>query len=642
MQENYSDNAKYFYKRFSLSHYPAFKFLLLLSFFLLTFSYLEINRIFIFLGIILVVISFIFIHRIPKIITYSLITATSAAILLFRINYNSYGFPCFVVNDVPAVFVGNIEKIVSVDTSGITAKVYGSLRSSQLKAENLCRINLRIFNIPHTSVELASGSKIYTTLKVRPPREKILPTEFDEQFYAKFSDIQWMASADYQNITVMEYNRNFYYYSQKIAEAISLQIDKLFLPQYTPIIKAVLLGDKSQLKDDTKAIFSAAGTAHVLAVSGLHVGIISSIILLLLSGFDNQKLKFILFTALIFTYAAITGFSPSVLRAGLMAVVLYFVYSAERRPNFLNIIAFSLVLLIFIEPSIIYSPAFQMSGLSILSIALIYPVFSSGIRKILFFPNSKSADYIINSFSVSLAVSVIVSPLTAYYFRTFSLVSPLANLFIIPLISAIMIFSVISLIISVLYFPFGLFYAGSVNILLKLCIIINQAAMHISDFALSKENLFWIAILISAGIFYILSSGSRQKFFFRTGAAAAILFPVIYIINLQNDLGAVNIYPLEKICAAEIRLSQNKTFIYIADRRNHNYYFPDNHLLRYLSQSNDELALGITGNIGLATANKLKQKKPCKIVELSHQEQKQIEKILNLKQPLSQIIHYKK
>ena len=145
--------------------------------------------------------------------------------------------------------------------------------------------------------------------------------------------MQFYARGTADRLAILDDAKNFNQYSKNFADKIEERIDSLFYPDVSGVVKAILVGNKSDLDKNVRDVFSLSGTAHILAVSGLHVGIIAGILMLFLSGLENRKVKFVIFSVLIFGYAAITGFCPSVMRAGFMAVLLHFVYSIDRKPE---------------------------------------------------------------------------------------------------------------------------------------------------------------------------------------------------------------------------------------------------------------------------------------------------------------------
>lgn len=199
------------------------------------------------------------------------------------------------------------------------------------------------------------------------------------------------------------------------------------------IALALLLGQKESLAKEVKQAYSATGTQHILAVSGLHVGIIYSILLLPLTFFKQkgqllQKSYLILVLGLIWVYALMTGFSPSVVRAVVMFSLVTLGQMRKRKPSIWNILAFSALLLLVLDPAIQTDLGFQLSYLAVAGIVGLQPIL---LR--LWAPSNRVLDYFWQMATVTLAAQLITSPLTLYYFHTFPTYFLVANLLIVPL-----------------------------------------------------------------------------------------------------------------------------------------------------------------------------------------------------------------
>ena len=115
-------------------------------------------------------------------------------------------------------------------------------------------------------------------------------------------------------------------------------------------------------------------------------------------------------------------------RAGFMAVAYLLVYTVQRKGEPLNIFALVLFFILFFSPEMIYSAGFHMSAGAILGITLFYKPIRNFFKN-LFKINNIVYDKVINSFSITFAVSLIVSPIVAYYFNVFSIISPYSSFF---------------------------------------------------------------------------------------------------------------------------------------------------------------------------------------------------------------------
>lgn len=186
-----------------------------------------------------------------------------------------------------------------------------------------------------------------------------------------------------------------------------------------------LTGDSEMFTPDERLAFSRAGIAHVLALSGLHVAIISlllSILLWPMMIFGLWKWRRVLIVIILWVYAVITGLTPSVVRAVIMASLLTFTFVTERRPAPLNSLSFAAILILLFSPWSIYSIGFQLSFLSVLSILLL-------ARKLNPVPERNRLGYrVMSLFTVTFAAVIATGIVSAYYFRVFPVWFFLANI----------------------------------------------------------------------------------------------------------------------------------------------------------------------------------------------------------------------
>ncbi len=196
---------------------------------------------------------------------------------------------------------------------------------------------------------------------------------------------------------------------------------------------ALLLGQKESLGKEVKQAYSATGTQHILAVSGLHVAIIYSILLLPLTYFKQEghalrKIYLLLVMGLIWIYALMTGFSPSVVRAVVMFSLVTLGQMRKRKPSIWNILSFSALLLLVLDPGVRTDLGFQLSYLAVAGIVGLQPLILQ-----FWSPPNRVLDYFWQMATVTLAAQLITSPLTIHYFHTFPSYFLLANLLIVPL-----------------------------------------------------------------------------------------------------------------------------------------------------------------------------------------------------------------
>ncbi|MFA5850496.1 MAG: ComEC/Rec2 family competence protein [Bacteroidales bacterium] len=201
---------------------------------------------------------------------------------------------------------------------------------------------------------------------------------------------------------------------------------------------AITIGDKSFLDPETRNAYSASGTMHLLAVSGLHVGFIYSFlsfVLLFLGNSGYSKIiRLIIIVTTLWIYALIVGFSPSITRAVIMATIYEICKNMERDRIGMNTLSLSALVINVIKPHALFDIGFQLSFIALLSIIVIHPKIG-----LLLLPKNTIVKYIWTTLSISLSCQIGTSLITISSFGFFPLYFLLANLIAIPL-SAIILY----------------------------------------------------------------------------------------------------------------------------------------------------------------------------------------------------------
>lgn len=209
------------------------------------------------------------------------------------------------------------------------------------------------------------------------------------------------------------------------------------------LLKAVCLGDRSELTPAMEEDFSMAGGMHILAVSGLHMGLIWWVLSRLLSVLvritGKELFRTLIILLVLWTYAWITGFSSSVCRAVTMFSLLTAGRWLDRRSGTLNGIIVSAFLLLVLNPNRIMDVGFQLSYMAVLGIITLQPVF----RKLVSVRN-RVLRWILDATAVSIAAQLATAPLVAYYFHQLPSYAILTNLVAVPLLSCIITLFVVS------------------------------------------------------------------------------------------------------------------------------------------------------------------------------------------------------
>jgi competence protein ComEC len=197
------------------------------------------------------------------------------------------------------------------------------------------------------------------------------------------------------------------------------------------VISALTIGYKADLDADIKQAYTAAGAMHILAVSGMHVGLIYIVLGWILQFLKRIKkgkiMKGIVVIVMVWFYTLLAGLSPSVMRASVMITFLSFGQMADRKLNVYNSLALAAFLLLAINPYDLMDVGFQLSFLAVIGIVALYPLINNWVS------SHKIVNEIWSLVAVSLAAQLATFPLSLYYFHQFPNYFIVANLIVVPL-----------------------------------------------------------------------------------------------------------------------------------------------------------------------------------------------------------------
>lgn len=272
---------------------------------------------------------------------------------------------------------------------------------------------------------------------LEPPKN---PKEFDYKRYLENRSIYqqgYLASHDWELLDAQSQGLKVFANEARQFLLSSLKSNGIQGDQYA-IASALILGSKDELDFEVKQAYATAGAMHVLAVSGLHVGIIFLILNTLLSILDTSKkgriVKAIILLIGLWSYALITGLSPSVLRAATMFSFVIMGTVLNRKSSIYNTLAASAFFLLLINPNLLFEVGFQLSYIAVLGIVYLQPLIYKRI-----YTRWWLLDKIWAITAVSIAAQIATLPLTLFYFNQFPVYFMLSNLIVIP--SAVVILS---------------------------------------------------------------------------------------------------------------------------------------------------------------------------------------------------------
>ena len=333
------------------------------------------------------------------------------------------------------------------------------------------------------------------------------------------------------------------------------------------VANALLLGQKELLDKEVLRSYSSAGAMHVLAVSGLHVGIVMLILNFAFSPIKKRKFGKSLFLILVlggvWFYAIITGLSPSVLRAAVMFTFIVLGKELQRDTSIYQSLMFSAFLLIIYEPYIIFQVGFQLSYLAVLGIVYLQPKIVNW-----FYFSNFILDKAWQITAVSLAAQLATFPLGLYYFHQFPNFFMLSNLIVIPL-------AFVLLIVGIVYLLFYFVPIVSHLLLLlfdQLLSLLNYGVEWVEKLPYSilwGISIEWFEVLLIYIALILGVAGLTKKKWRLISASASIavillVFNIIEKVQLSNE-NRVFIYNIKDELAVDVFYGTENRF-YASER----------------------------------------------------------------------------
>ena len=404
-----------------------------------------------------------------------------------------------------------------------------------IKTQGLILVNTYLGDCPY---EYGDVLKIKGKLE-KPIRQKNFG-EFDYELYLArekiFTYLNIWQEKDIRKIG--EDDSNFLVSFSLSARDKIKEITRQILPSpYNYLLIGMLLGEKGFIPPNLKEVFAEAGIMHILAVSGLHVGIIAMALIAFLSILRlPQKLKLPLLILILIMYASITGFRPSVLRATIMFILLIGGKLINRNRNLNISLFFAAFLILLSNPLILYDAGFLLSFIVTFFIINLTPILQGLLSKIVIWIRSPLA--------VSTAAWIGIFPLSAYFFSKVSIISIVSNIFIIPLTGIAVILGFVTFFIGLVSISLAGITANINYLMLSLITLVAKsfsllpfAFIYVAQPSIMVIALYYLTVFFIIEIFYkkILSRKIKKK------ATLIVLSVILLIIIVQVFYPADNL-----------------------------------------------------------------------------------------------------
>ena len=303
---------------------------------------------------------------------------------------------------------------------------------------------------------LSAGDRIVFLGRIRSIRNFSNPGGFDYKRYMAFKKVWGSAYVPAHKLTLIEKNveKGVGAIISGARHRMSNLIDQIGDKEQQGVLKALIVGDRNAISPELRKAFNRVGAGHLLAISGLHIGIIatasflffkwmlSHIRFFLLNAW-TKKGAVVLSIVPVLVYGLLSGMSPSTQRAVIMIIVFLMAFLFEREHDLINTLAMAAMMILIVHPPSVFSISFQFSFAAVL--AIIYglsrlpPLWPSGQNRTRKNKWSKAAIKLYYFFMTSFFAIVGTLPLVMHYFNQVSLVGLPANVIFIPLIGFVVV-----------------------------------------------------------------------------------------------------------------------------------------------------------------------------------------------------------
>lgn len=360
------------------------------------------------------------------------------------------------------------------------------------------------------SSRLQMGEELWVRSRISPP---VSARNFDEFDYARYlirkgiSGTGFVASGHWQFSECRKEKEGIATVLYRLAASYRTQIENLYRRlgiegDELAVLSALTLGDKTDLSESVRESYSVAGVSHVLALSGLHVGLLYALAFfllrpLLLGGQSGRFLRSLLLILLLWLFAFFTGLSPSVVRSAAMFSIWALADLCGRQSFSLNTLALTAWLMLLVRPVWLFDVGFQLSFAAVLSILLFQP-FLYRLCPV----RHRAGTYLWGLVSVSVAAQLGTAPLVLFYFSRFSTHFLLTNLLVVPLVTLILYAAVVLLLLT----PMSGLQAVAAVGLEKMLRMLNLLVRWVEQLPYASVDGIWLYPLEVAGCYLVLGA----------------------------------------------------------------------------------------------------------------------------------------
>jgi competence protein ComEC len=435
------------------------------------------------------------------------------------------------------------------------------------------------------NIYLSAGDQLLLTKPLEKIKNTGNPGDFDYVRYCLFNNITARVFLKKEDICIVKHISPGFL-SKKLAACRGqiVAVLKKYIPdeKRSGLAEALLIGYKDDLDKEISKAYANTGTVHIIAISGMHLGLIYGLLLFMLRPLPGSKQTewirtlFILSTLWIFSF--LCGAQPSILRSTIMFSFILIGQRAGRRTSVYNSLAGSAFLLLCIDPFWLWDPGFQLSYAAITGILLFYRSINNW-----YFSDNKLVSGIWSLMAVTIAAQILTFPISVYHFHQFPLLFLFSNLLAVPLSSLILVGEIILYILS--FIPFIAAVLG--KIISLLIGWMNGYIQHIDSIPRStikglEIDQWQVLLLYLSGLFLWSFFENRKAGYLKLCGAFMIAFLSIRLTSFHEAAirQKIIVYNLAGGSAMDIISGRNAWFMGQSDPGKEQTLYPTRSLMR--------------------------------------------------------------
>lgn len=466
-------------------------------------------------------------------------------------------------------------------------KIYfnGNIISIEDKKERISNIKgkIRVTIVKNLGIKVKYGDILKINGVLQEPFEPQSQDDFNYKKFLNYKSIYYTLYAKEKDIEITgrRIPNCFYYFSYNLKEKL-INIIYLTLPvEEARVLEGIMLGNYRVLPEEINDYFKRTGTAHILAVSGMNVGLIALFVFMILKLLNfSKKLRAIITLFFITIFAIITGADPSIVRATFMAYVILLGYVIEYDSDLLNSLAVAGFFILLINPFELFSVSFQLSFLA--TFGIIY--YSGYISKMI----SNLPKWLSEIIFTTWTSQIFIIPVMANTFHQISLISVFANFFIVPISSIITILGFVLWVIGLVSMKLAIFFGATIWLLIKTMVLIVKILSSIPFAAISVKSMNFIFLFLYYVFFIILPHNDIDIHINKISLKKTMVF-VLFImffsyLYIQKKDFYIYFPQIKNIGAMVIKTENNKKILLLGCDRENNLKEIKNNIILFLKK----------------------------------------------------------